>query len=175
MSRRWRRHARWRAGTLFQAITVSAGLLGGARHSVAQTTDPLAPVAFLAGHAWLGEGTWPDGSELRVEVRYFWGPTKRLLHFETFDLVAGERRLLYEGIIVFDPTRSRIVQWNIKPTGDMDVSQVSRADTTGYELVGVHTRSIITRAGVDAFHWELLVRKNDSWSTILDAVYRRLP
>lgn len=71
------------------------------RAALLESSDPLAPVASLAGGTWVGEGKWPDGSILKVEQRYFWGPnfwgpTKRVLHFETYDLASGERHLLYD-------------------------------------------------------------------------------
>jgi hypothetical protein len=130
-------------------------------------------LAFLAGGTWTGEGRWPDGSGMRVEVRYFWGPTRHVLHFETYDLEGGERRLLYEGMIMTDPTRGGLEQWNVKPTGEVDVSEVTRADSTGFDVRGAHTRSTVVRTGPDAFLWRLDVPAEGGWSTVLQARYTR--
>lgn len=134
---------------------------------------PLASVAFLEGGTWLGEGKWPDGSALRVEVRYFWGPTKRVLHFETHDLAGGQRKLLYEGMLFFEPKRGRLVQYNFKPDGGLDESELSEANAKGYDVRGTNTWSLIRYTNADAFRWELRVQQAGEWKLILDATYRR--
>ena len=139
----------------------------------AQTVDPMAPVAFLEGGTWLGEGKWPDGSVLRVEVRYFWGPTKRVLHFETYDLATGERKLIYEGILFFDVKRGRLVQYNFKLTGELDESELIEANSKGYELRGANTRSVVEYTNTNEFEWRLRVQQAGEWKVILDAKYRR--
>jgi hypothetical protein len=105
----------------------------------AQSEDRMAPVAFLEGGTWLGEGKWPDGSLLRVEVRYFWGPTRRILHFETYEVESGQRKLIYEGILFFNAKRGKIVQYNFKPTGEFDESELTEANSKGYEVRGANT------------------------------------
>ena len=52
------------------------------------------PVAFMEGGTWRGEGKWPDGSLLRLAQRFFWGPTRRVLHSEAYDLARGACALL---------------------------------------------------------------------------------
>jgi hypothetical protein len=156
------------------ALAAAALMLGAAsRQLPVQTPDRLAPVAFLAGGTWRGTGRWPDGTPLRDEVRYFWGPTRRTLHFESYDLTNGERRLLYEGWILFDPAKGKLVQWNVKPTGEIDVREFGQADSTGFEVIGPNTRSVVRRAGPDTFTWELRVPKDGQWNVILEATYRR--
>ncbi len=100
------------------ALAIVATLCVLPRCLPAQDPNPLEGVAFLAGGTWQGEGRWPDGTAMRVDVRYFWGPTRRVLHFETYDLETGERRLLYEGLILFDPSRRKLVQWMSNPRPD---------------------------------------------------------
>jgi hypothetical protein len=146
---------------------------GVAHLAVQGDVDPMTPVAFLEGGTWIGEGTWPDGSALTVEVRYFWGPTKRVLHFETFEPEGGHRKLIYEGILFFDPKLGAIVQYNFKPNGEVDVSQLSNASAVGYEVRGANTHSLVRFAGPDEFHWELRVPDGNDWKLILDATYRR--
>jgi hypothetical protein len=154
-------------------IAACVGLLSSASQQPATSADPLAPLAFLAGGTWRGEGRWPDGSALRDEVRYFWGPTRHLLHFESFDLTSGDRRLLYEGVIVFDPSRGKLTQWNIKPTGEVDVREIDQVDATGFTVFGERTRSTVRRTGPDAFRWELRIPQDGAWNLILDATYTR--
>jgi|GEM_PF-6468912 len=139
----------------------------------AQTPDPLEPVASLVGGRWFGDGTWPGGSALRVEQRYFWGPTRRVLHFETYDLSAGERTLLYEGLLFFDPKRSKIIQKNFKPTGDVDEIEMTRFDASGYEVKGEKTWSLIRYINPNEFSWELRIPQNGAWKSILNARYLR--
>lgn len=139
----------------------------------AQAADPLAPIASLAGGTWIGEGKWPGGAPLKVEVRYFWGPTRRVLHFETYDLTGAERKLLYEGLYFFDPKRGRVVQWNFKPNGDLEEIEITTFNSAGYEVKGEKTWSIIRYGGPDEFLWELRVPEAAEWKTILNATYRR--
>lgn len=142
--------------------------------SQAEVADrPMSPVAPLAGGMWRAEGKWPDGSPLRVEVKYYWGPTRRVLHFETYDLATGLRKLLYEGLLFYDQKRDKIVQWNFKPTGERDESEVTAADSEGYEMKGENTWSLIRYKGVSEFAWELRVRQEGEWKTILNITYRR--
>ena len=139
----------------------------------AQSADPMAAVTPLEGGTWLGEGKWPDGSALRVEVRYFWGPTKRVLHFETYNLASGQRKLIYEGILFFDVKRGKIVQYNFKPTGEFDESELTEANSKGYEVRGANTRSLVQYTSTDEFKWELRVLQAGEWKVILVAKYRR--
>jgi hypothetical protein len=139
----------------------------------AQAADPMGPVAFLAGGTWLGEGKLPDGSALRVEVRYFWGPTKRVLHFETYDLAGEQRKLIYEGILFFDAKRGKIVQYNFKPTGEIDESELTEASSKGYEVRGANTRSLVHYLSTNVFRWELRALRAGEWKVILDATYQR--
>ena len=141
----------------------------------AQATDNLAPVAALAGGTWTAEGKWPDGSLMKTEQRFFWGPTKRVLHFETYDLVTGTKKLLYEGLIFFEPKRGKLVQWNFKPNGEVTEQEVTKSDATGYEIRGANTWSIIRMTGKDQFVWELQVNQAGVWKKFLEAVYKRTP
>lgn len=139
----------------------------------AQSPNPLEPIVSLAGGTWIGEGKWPDGSPLRVEQKFFWGPTRRVLHFECYDLTGKERKLLYEGFLFFDPKRGKVVQWNFKPTGEATESVFTEFNATGFEVKGEGTWSIIRYGGAKEFHWELRVPEGQGWQTILNATYRR--
>jgi hypothetical protein len=157
-------------------LAIAAAVLCAPGSSLpAQDTTSLASFAFLAGGTWEGTGRWPDSSTMRVQVHYFWGPTHRLLHFETWDYDTPTGRLLYEGVIFYDPARGKVVQWNMKPTGELDVSEFVRVEPGRLEVAGAHTRSVIRQSDTDEFHWELRVPKGDEWQLILDATYRRVP
>lgn len=143
------------------------------RRSAAPTPDPLAPFAFLAGGTWEGRGTWPDGSPLHVELHYTWGVTHRLLHFTTYDLAGSRREPLYDGLVFFDPKRSAVFQWNVKADGSITESRITRADSTGFAVLGANTRSTIRRTGPNEMHWILEVPRDSAWQTILDAPHRR--
>jgi hypothetical protein len=162
-----------RALAIVLGFVVAAGLTLPRSASASQGPDPLEPVAYLAGGTWIGEGTWPNGSPLRVEQRYFWGPTKRLLHFEAYDLTGATRGLLYEGFIVYDTKRGKLVQWNVKPSGEVTETEVTRAEGTELEVLGANPRSLVRRSGPNEFHWELRVKQKETWTLILDAVYKR--
>jgi hypothetical protein len=162
-------------GALLLVATAALWLCFGPHPARGQDPGPLAPVAFLAGGTWYGAGTWPDGSALRVEQRFFWGPTKRILHFEAYNLASGTRTLLYEGLMFFDAARGKIVQWNFKPTGERDELEVSQVNADGYEVRSPNTWSIIRTTAADAFQWELRIPQAGDWNVILDAKYRREP
>ena len=130
-------------------------------------------IAFLEG-AWRGEGKWPDGSALKVEVLYTWGPTKRVLHFQTQDVSGAAPRLLYEGLLVLDPKRGAIVQWNFKPSGEIDTSELTRVNSSGFDVRSANTRSVVRRSGPNEFEWQLLVPRDTTWHQILVARHRRL-
>ncbi|HET6348958.1 MAG TPA: hypothetical protein VFH88_07740 [Candidatus Krumholzibacteria bacterium] len=139
----------------------------------ADTPDPLAPVAPLEGGTWTGEGAWPDGSPLKVEVHYFWGPTKHVLHFDTYDLSGDTRQLIYEGIIFYDPSNAKLMEYNFKPSGDVDRFELINANQKGFEMLGNLTRSAVHYVGPDEFEWKLHVQKDGKWNQILDARYHR--
>ena len=169
------RTARWRHQALPFLLTIVAQMVWapGPASPQAQTKDPLAPVAFLAGSRWLGEGKWPDGSAMRVDVRYFWGPTRRVLHFETHDIAAPSQPLLYEGLIFFDPKRGHIVQWNMKPDGDWSEFEVTHADSAGYEVKGDKTWSLVRYVNRNEFAWELRALQDTTWNRVMEARYQR--
>jgi len=155
------------------AATVALISVGPSHPPTNPAADPLAPLAFLVGGSWDGRGTWPDGSPLHVELRYTWGATRRLLHFTTYDWTRSPRELLYEGIIFFDPARGAVFQWNVKPDGTLTESRVTRADSTGFDILAANTRSTIRRTGPNEWHWILQVPRDSAWHTILDAPHRR--
>lgn len=138
-----------------------------------EPADPLAPVAFLEGGTWRGEGKWPDGSLLRVEQRFHWGPTRRVLHFDAYGLASGARTLLYEGLLFRDGRRGKLVQWNFKPDGELTETEVTRVNGDGYEVQGPNSWSIIRKLGADEFGWELRVKQGDQWKPILNATFSR--
>ena len=143
------------------------------RHGLRTGHRPNGPGRISSRWYWLGEGKWPDGSALRVEVRYFWGPTKRVLHFETYDLAGEQRKLIYEGILFFDAKRGKIVQYNFKPTGEIDESELTEATSKGYEVRGANTRSLVHYLSTNVFRWELQALRAGEWKVILDATYQR--
>jgi hypothetical protein len=158
-----------------RSVLAAATLLCAAWSPVSAQSPPgIGALAYLAGGTWRGEGHWPDGSPLKDEVRYFWGATRRILHFVSYDLVTGKRELLYEGMIFFDPRRGNLVQWNMKPSGELDVRDIGRIDSTGFTVTGPNTRSVVERTGPDTFRWELSIPKDGGWQLILDGVYRRV-
>jgi len=170
-----------RRPALAAALALLAALsLAGRAHAqaapaapTAAAADPMHSVAFLEGGSWLGEGTWPDGSKLRVEQRFFWGPTRKVLHFESYDLASGTRRLLYEGLLFHDAKRGRLVQWNFKPSGERDETEVTQTLSDGYEIRGERTWSVVRSRAADEFTWELRVPQAGDWREILRATYRR--
>lgn len=142
--------------------------------AAAPAANPLTAFGFLAGGTWDGTGTWPDGSPLRVELAYTWGPTHRVLHFTTYELQSGKRELVYEGMLFHDPSRNAVFQWNIKPDGSITESRITRVDSAGFVVRGANTLSTIKRTGPDEVHWILQLAQADStWRTILDAPHRR--
>lgn len=164
--------ARRRAALLIAGLTSVLSFTPQAR---AQEEDRIGAFRPLVGGTWIGEGTWPDGSPMRVEQRYFWGPTERILHFHTWDLVDGRRDLLYEGVVYVDPVSGRVVQINVKTNGEVTRQEVARSDGAGYEISGPQTRSTVRYEADDVFTWELRVRQEDEWKVILTAEYRRHP
>jgi hypothetical protein len=135
--------------------------------------DPLVALAFLCGGTWTTEGRWPDGSPLRVTTRYSWGATGRVLHFVSHDLSGGEARLLYEGLLFHDPDRSTVAQWNVKVSGGIDRSYLTRADDSGFEVRGANTISLVRRVSDNECTWTLILPKEGQDQTILEATMRR--
>lgn len=166
-------YVRWRIVAILFVLTAALCFTCLNETARAQSAGPMDPVAFLEGGTWLGEGKWPDGSALRVEMRYFWGPTRRVLHFETNDLATGQRKLIYEGILFFDVKRGKIVQYNFKPTGELDELELTEASNKGYEVRGAKTRSLIQYISTNEFKWELRVLQAEEWKVILEARYKR--
>jgi hypothetical protein len=77
------------------------------------------------------------------------------------------------GLIFFDARRGTLVQWNVKPTGELTESDIARADSAGYDVRGQRTWSLIRHTGPDAFRWELRIPQDSAWKSILHATYRR--
>lgn len=141
----------------------------------ADAPDPLRHLAILADRTWIAEGKWSDGSPMKVEQRFFWGPTRRILHFESYDLTGKERQLLYEGIIFFDAERGRVLQWNFKTSGERNEYEYTTIDDKGFEARGANTRSIVKFENRDLLRWELRLAKGEKWATVLEATYRPAP
>jgi hypothetical protein len=138
----------------------------------AQDHGRLTPLSYLAG-TWIGR-TEGSGPQIHVETRFFWGPTGRVLHFETYDLSEAKRELLYEGHVQCDPKESGCQQFNIKPNGDLTRFEV-QVDSSGFVAIGTNTRSVIKRTSEDSMEWHLRANVNGEWRDIMTAVYRRVP
>lgn len=132
----------------------------------------LASLGFLAG-TWIGR-TEGSGPQIHVETRFFWGPTGRVLHFETYDLSERKRELLYEGHVQCDPKEAGCQQFNIKPNGDLNRFEV-QVDSNGFLAIGANTRSVIRRTSEDSMQWHLRANVNGEWKDIMTTVYRRSP
>lgn len=130
--------------------------------------DGLAP---LVG-TWIGRGAWPDGSLLHVRQRFWFGPTRRLLHFESHDLSGTEPRPLYEGIVFVDPDDGCGRQWNYTPDGKLTRSLLSDLDAHGFVVRGAHTHSTV-RIEDEGFRWLLEVDRDGRRERVMEAVYRR--
>jgi hypothetical protein len=131
--------------------------------------------ASLAGGTWHSSTKWPDGTPFEVEIKYFWGPTKQALHFETYEPSDGKSVLIYEGVIYFDPSRNKIIQLNIKPNGDVNEFEARSISDDAIEVMGSKTKSIVRRISENEFDWELYIPDGNGWKQILNARhYRRL-
>jgi len=131
--------------------------------------------ASLAGGTWRSSTKWPDGTPFEVEIKYYWGPTKQALHFETYEPSDGKTVLIYEGLIYFDSSRNKIIQLNVKPNGDVNEYEARSISNDAIEVLGSKTKSIVRRISENEFDWELYIPDGKGWKLILNARhYRRL-
>ena len=130
--------------------------------------------ASLAGGTWRSSTKWPDGTPFEVEIKYYWGPTKQALHFETYEPSDGKSILIYEGLIYFDPSRDKIIQLNIKPNGDVNEYEAGSISNDTIEVRGSKTKSIIRRISENEFDWELYIPDGNGWKLILSARHYRI-
>jgi hypothetical protein len=139
----------------------------------AQASEGLRPVAYLVGGTWHSDAKWPDGTPFEVDVSYMWGPTHRVIHFQTYEPSDGKLTLIYEGLLYFDPRRSKIIQMNFKPSGEVNESEITPVNDEAYEVLGAKTKSIVRRKDENEFVWELYLPQGNDWKQILQASYTR--
>ena len=136
--------------------------------------DKLNTVAFLAGGTWHSSTKWPDGTPFDVEIKYYWGPTKQALHFETYEPSDGKLALIYEGLLYFDPQRDVIIQLNIKPNGEVNEYEVRPVSENAYEVMGAKTKSVVQRVTENEFDWELYLPDGNGWKKFFTARHYRV-
>ena len=172
-----RRSGRFAFAAAMWAATAVAPLAAEASTPAAAESAPrcegisLDALAPLVG-TWIGLGKWPDGSALHVRQRFWFGPTRRLLHFESHDLSGAEPRLLYEGIVFVDPDDGCGRQWNFTPDGKLTRSLLSDLDARGFVVRGASTHSTV-RIEEEGFRWLLEVEREGRRERVMEASYRR--
>jgi hypothetical protein len=160
--------------TLVRLIDVARDSTGRAFRPEAldRTRAALAPLTFLEG-TWRGTGTRADGGAFDVERVVRFGNDRLVLHFDAFDHPTGVRTRLDEGFITLDRTSGRLAQWIVKPDGERVRSDVTRADSTGFEVREAKTWSVVRRVGPDEVQWELRVPDGSAWRPTLQAAFHR--
>jgi hypothetical protein len=144
----------------------------GAATTGAATVTGIDVFSWLVGGRWEGRGAWNTGAAVHVEESYTWGPARRTIRFTSWNLQGDHRARLYDGLLFHDERRHRFVLWSVRGPGGIAEAVLPRADSLGYEIEDGGTRSVITRAGKDAFTWSLRTQQDGSWKEVLVTTYR---
>jgi hypothetical protein len=141
----------------------------------APPTSGIGVFSWLVGGRWEGRGAWNTGATVHVEETYEWGPARRTVRFTSWNLQGEKRARLYDGLLFHDERRHQFMLWSIRGSGGIGEAAIPRADSLGYEIDDGGTRSVVTRAGKDAFTWSLRTQQDGAWKEVLATTYRHPP
>jgi hypothetical protein len=137
------------------------------------TPPAIGMLSWLVGGRWEGQGRWASGADVHVEETYDWGPSHRTIKITSWNIAGGARVKLYDGLLFHDTRRDRVMLWNVRPAAGLGESEVVKPGITGFEIDDAASRSVVSRAGADAFVWSLRALQQGAWKETLVVTYKR--
>jgi hypothetical protein len=144
--------------------------------------SPLAVLASFVGGTWTGAlPADPDGSVLKIEMRFTWAENKQAVRFDS-SFVKGDKRAPYSSglyawnaakkklVIVYTDSSGSLSEGTIAPEGDALVHDLTVTSRTG-ATDSVQAR--LTKSGNDVFTNAIFVQKDGAWNKIVEVRYER--
>jgi hypothetical protein len=140
-------------------------------------SDPLAPVAWMAGGVWHGEVRGPDGKTTKIETRVERKLDGKALSFtSSFDGV-----MQYQGFFAYDASKKAIVFSYPSADGGLANGTVTSKDGSllwDFQMTEAngsvnHFQVHTVQTGSDAYTWALFALQKDVWVKLFEIQYHR--
>lgn len=161
------------------ALMLAANFLSLGAQTVATPapSDPLAPIAWMAGGVWHGEVKGRDGKTTRIETRI-----ERELNGKAFDFSSSfDGVMQYRGFFAYDAAKKAIVFSYPSADGGLANGTVDSKDgsllwdfqmTESNGSVG-HYQVRTVQNGADDYTWTLFASQKDAWVKLFEIHYHR--
>jgi hypothetical protein len=158
-------------------LAVSSIGLGAQTATVPAASDPLAPVAWMAGGVWRGEVRGPDGKTTKIETRVERELNGKALSFSSsFDGV-----MQYRGFYAYDAAKKTIVFSYPSADGGLANGSVEqKGDALVWEFNMTESNGSVSRyqvstlqQGADDYTWTLFASRKDAWVELFAIHYHR--
>ena len=158
-------------------LAVSSIGLGAQTAASPAASDPLAPVAWMAGGVWHGEVQGPDGKATKIETRVERELIGKALCFSSsFDGV-----MQYRGFFAYDAEKKSIVFSYPSADGGLANGTVASKDGSllwDFQMTEAngrvsHFQVHTDQTGSDDYTWALFALKKDAWVKLLEIHYHR--
>jgi hypothetical protein len=161
------------------ALVLAVGSIATAAQTAVTpiSSDPMAPVAWMAGGVWRGEVKGPDGKTTRIETRIERDLNGKAFSFSSsFDGVTQ-----YRGFYAYDAAKKAIVfsypsadgglaNGTVEPKDGSLLWDFSMAESNGsVNHFQVHTH----QDGADDYTWALFASRKDAWVKLFEIHYHR--
>ena len=156
---------------------VSSISLGAQTTTPSAASDPLAPIAWLAGGGWRGVARNADGKTTKIETH-----VERILNGKTLGINSSfDCVMLYQGFFAYDAAKKTIVFSYPSANGglvngtvasmggslrwDFQVTE-SNGSVSHYQVHTIHD-------GADDYTWALFAPQKDAWVKQFELHYHR--
>jgi hypothetical protein len=158
-------------------LTLGAMGLGAQTTTAPAASDPLAPVAWMAGGVWHGEVRGPDGKTTKIETR-----VERDLNGKAFSFSSSFNGVTqYRGFYAYDAAKKAIIFSYPSADGGLVNGTVEQKESSllwdfqvtesngSVNHFQVHTH----QDGADDYTWALFTSQKDSWVKLFEIHYHR--
>jgi hypothetical protein len=158
-------------------LAVSSMGLGAQTVAAPAASDPLSPVAWMAGGVWHGEVQGPDGKTTKIETRVERELNGKALGFSSsFDGV-----MQYSGFFAYDAAKQAIVFSYPSADGGLANGTVISKDGSllwDFQMTEAdgsvsHFQVHTVQTGSDDYTWPLFALKKDAWVKLFEIHYHR--
>jgi hypothetical protein len=148
----------------------------------ADSTSPLDPIAWTAGHTWAAEIKTRDGAPMHVEVDFRWADHKKAITYDVRFQAKEKTHTQYSGMYFWHPGKKAIVLVEVTAQG-ATTEGVLKPEGSKLVQTNLHTnpdgtiqeqRVEIVRQGDDAFAFEAYVKDKGEWVKAVGFTYNRM-
>jgi hypothetical protein len=166
--------------SIFAVVVFTITTASGTRAD--DLNDPLGPLAWTVGGAWIAEIQDDNGKPLSVHVSFKWASHHKAIDYVVSFESQGKRTPRYEGTYYWHPGKKRIAMLQLDYAGGVTESTMTvdgkllkqENVLTTSDGVKHEQRVELTRTGEDSYHFKALIQRDGQWVEGVAFPYKRI-